>query len=230
MKHISPVYHAAPWQRTPCMLVLDASGSMAAQVNGRSSTRIEELNRGLQLLKSELCADDTASMRVQLAIVCVGGPSHTAELILNWTDATDFEPPQLSADGPTPLAQGMRLALHHIDKHKTDLNLHGVPYTRPWVMVISDGEPSDRPDVWQRVVEECRAAESAKRCIIFPIGVEDGNMTVLQELSTTRAARLSSTHFKEYFQWLSASLSCVSRSRSGESVALPATDPWAFFR
>jgi uncharacterized protein YegL len=97
-------------------------------------------------------------------------------------------------------------------------------------MVISDGEPSDGPEVWQLIVDECRAAEKAKRCAIFPIGVEDGNLDVLQELSSIRAARLSSTHFSEYFMWLSASLGCMSRSRTGDSVVLPATDGWAYFR
>jgi uncharacterized protein YegL len=230
MNHIAPSYHNSPWQRTPCMLVLDASGSMSMKVKGKSNTRIDELNQGLKLLKSALCRDDTAANRVQLAIVQVGGPAHTAELMMNWTDARDFEPPIIRADGPTPLAQGMRLALHHVDQQKTELNLNGIPYTRPWIMVISDGEPSDGPQVWRAIVEECRAAESAKRCAIFPIGVEDGNLDVLQELSSTRAARLSSTHFSEYFLWLSASLSSVSRSRTGDSVVLPAPDGWAFFR
>jgi uncharacterized protein YegL len=229
MNNILPSYPDGPWQRTPCMLVLDASGSMATQVRGRSSSRIEELNRGLQLLKQDLLADETASMRVQVAIICVGGPSHNAELIVDWVDAARFDPPVLRADGPTPLAQGMRLALHHVDKQKARLNQRGIPYTRPWIMVMSDGEPTDGEEVWLAVADECRAAERAKRCTIFPISVEDGNLQKLQQVSSNPAARLSSTRFNEYFLWLSASLGCVSNSRPGESVALPATSPWAFF-
>ena len=228
MNNITPVYHTAPWQRTPCMLVLDSSGSMSETVAGKTSTRIEELNRGLQMLKKELCDDETASMRVQLAVISVGGPSHSAELSMDWTDAKDFQPPTLEAEGPTPLARGMRLALHHVDRQKRELNAHGIAYTRPWVMVISDGEPSDGRDTWNAIVEECRAAEAARRYVIFPIAVEDGNLRVLQALSSTRVARLSSTRFKEYFVWLSSSLVCVSRSRPGDSVALPAIDPWGY--
>ena len=210
------------------MLVLDSSGSMQ-EPNGRGKPRIRELNQGLCQLKEELCADETAKVRVQLAIVQVGGPSHCSELLLDWTDASDFEPPTLEAEGPTPLAQGMRLALHHVATHKSTLGKHGIPYTRPWVMVISDGEPSDSPEEWQAVAEECRAAESAKRCVIFPIGVEGAKLEKIQMLSSARAAHLSSTHFREYFQWLSASLNKVSRSRSGDAVVLPSTDPWAVF-
>ena len=99
----------------------------------------------------------------------------------------------------------------------------------PWVMVISDGDPSDSPEAWEAIAEECRAAEADKRCVIFPIGVEGARLEKIQMLSTARAAHLSSTHFREYFQWLSASLNKVSRSRSGDSVVLPSTDPWAVF-
>jgi len=229
MNHIAPVYHDNPSQRTPCMLVLDASASMGTPVGGGPRTRIDELNRGLKMLREELHGDQTAAMRVQLAIVSVGGPKGDAELMLNWTDANDFRPPTLSTGGQTPLAHGMRLALHHVDEQKIELRKNGIAYTRPWIMVISDGEPTDPPAVWQGVIEECRIAESAKRCVIFPIGVEDARLDVLQQLSSTRAARLSGTRFREYFQWLSASLQCVSRSRPGDSVALPATDPWAVF-
>jgi uncharacterized protein YegL len=228
MNGIAPRYHMNAAQRTPCMLVLDASGSMSGAISP-GNRRIDELNRGLALLKEELCSDETASMRVQLAIVCVGGPSDDAELMLDWTDALDFEPPTLRANGQTPLGHGMRLALHHVEQHKLTLRQNGISYTRPWIMVISDGEPTDAPAVWQGVVEECRQAESAKRCVIFPIGVEDARLESLQQLSSTRAAKLAGTRFRQYFQWLSASLSNVSRSRSGDSVALPPTDVWAVF-
>lgn len=228
MTTIAPRYHTNPSQRTPCMLVLDASGSMASKA-ATGLRRIDEVNRGLALLKEELCRDETACMRVQLAIVAVGGSADDAELMLGWTDVLDFDPPALEARGQTPLGHGMRLALHHVEQHKLTLRQNGISYTRPWIMVISDGEPTDSKAVWQGVVDECRQAQAKKRCVIFPIGVEDAKLDVLQQLSTTRAARLSATDFRKYFQWLSASLQTVSRSSSGESVALPATDPWAVF-
>ncbi len=229
MSSISAVYHGNASQRTPCMLVLDASGSMSSVIAGTGRTRIDELNEGLQLLQSALVDDETAAMRVQVAIVCVGGPSNDAQLLADWTDAVNFEAPTLRAGGATPLGHGLRLALHHVEQHKLMLKQLGVGYTRPWIMVMSDGEPTDSAAVWQGVVEECKAAQANKSCVIFPIGVEDAKLDVLQQLSTTRAARLKSAHFREYFQWLSASLSSVSRSQSGDSVVLPATDPWAVF-
>jgi len=227
MSDIAPIYHNNPSQRTPCMLVLDASGSMDEIVKGTGRTRIDELNQGLQLLQRELLADETAAQRVQLAIVCVGGPAGEADLLMDWTDAMNFQPPMLRAGNQTPLGQGMRLALQYVEQQKQTLKGFGIGYTRPWVMVISDGEPTDDPALWQAVTQECRSAEAAKRCVIYPIGVADANLPVLQQLSSTPALRMADTNFREYFRWLSSSLSSMSRSRPGENVQLAAVNPWA---
>ena len=72
-------YSGNPNQRTPCVLVLDASGSMSSPTSSGKS-RIDELNEGIAVLESELRADDTALVRVQLGIVAVGGPSNTAAI------------------------------------------------------------------------------------------------------------------------------------------------------
>jgi uncharacterized protein YegL len=226
MKEFTPQYHNNPSQRTPCMLVLDASGSMDETVRATGRKRIDELNEGLALLQKELLNDDTAAQRVQLAIVCVGGPAGSADLLMDWTDAVDFQAPRLAAGGLTPLGEGMRLALRHVEEQKRRLQANGVGYTRPWVMVISDGEPTDDPAVWQAVTQECRSAEANKRCVIYPIGVADANMAALQQLSSTPVLRLSEARFREYFQWLSSSLSSMSRSRPGEQVQLAAPSPW----
>lgn len=226
MREIVPQYHNNPAQRTPCMLVLDASGSMDELVPATGRKRIDELNAGLQLLRDELLNDDAAAQRVQLAITCVGGPAGEADLLMDWTDAVSFQPQPLQAGGLTPLGQGMRLALQHVEKQKSTLKASGVGHTRPWIIVISDGEPTDDAQLWQAVAQECRSAEAAKRCVIYPIGVGDANMGSLQQLSSTPALKMADAKFRQYFQWLSGSLSTLSGSRPGEQVQLAATSPW----
>lgn len=230
MKEFSPIYHNNPSQRTPCLLVLDASGSMDEIVSATGRTRIEELNQGLAVLQKELMDDDTASQRVQLAIVCVGGPAGGADLLMDWTDACQFQAPRLFPSGETPLGEGMRQALHYVEEQKQLLKRMGVGYTRPWIMVISDGEPTDDPATWQAVSNLCLEAEAQGKCIIFPIGVGNANLAVLQQISSTPALMMSEAKFKEYFQWLSVSLQDVSRSRPGENVQLAAVSPWATVR
>ena len=193
---------------------------------GSGRTRMDDLNEGIAALQSELLADDTALVRVQLAIVSVGGPSNDADIMLDWTDATDFQSFPMRADGGTPLGKGVQIALQMVEQAKDNLNAAGVSYTRPWMMVISDGEPTDPADVWTSAVAACRAAEAARRVEIFCIGVEGANLAKLGELSSKPPQMLSGTKFRELFVWLSASLSAASKSRPGENIQLPSPDPW----
>jgi uncharacterized protein YegL len=218
-------YSDNPNQRTPCVLVLDTSGSMQTPISN-GGTRIDALNNGIKLLEESIKDDPTALVRVQLAIVTVGGPQNEADLMMDWTDATNFQAFPLKADGSTPLGRGMRIGLQIVEQIKTNLKNTGISYTRPWMMVITDGEPTDSNEEWAAAVRECRDAESGRKVEIFTIGVEGANMSKIAEISSKPPLQLDGMKFKELFLWLSASLSAASRSRPGDKVELPSTDPW----
>lgn len=218
-------YSDNPNQRTPCVLILDTSGSMqTATSNG--GTRIGALNEGIKLLEQSLKEDSTALVRVQLAIVTAGGPQNEADLMMDWTDATHFQAFPLKADGSTPLGRAMRIGLQIVEQAKKNLNQSGISYTRPWMMVITDGEPTDTNEEWAAAVRECREAEAARKVEIFTIGVEGANMSKVAEISSKPPLQLEGMKFRELFVWLSASLSAASRSRPGDKLELPSTDPW----
>lgn len=218
-------YSGNPNQRTPCVLVLDASGSMNTQ-GAKGKTRIAELNEGIKTLEQALKADDAAISRVQLGIVTVGGPTNSAEVLMDWTDVENFTAFPISADGPTPLGAGIRLGLEMINQIKNDLRDNGINYTRPWMMIITDGVPTDTSADWTAAVNDCRTAESDKKVELFCIGVDGTNLATLSQISTRPPVMLDGLKFKELFLWLSSSLSAASRSRPGDSLNLPALDPW----
>ncbi len=218
-------YSANPNQRTPCVLVLDASYSMESKGPG-GKTAIAALNEGLRALEGHLRADDTALTRVQLAIVRVGGPPNDADILMDWTDAANFSAFELGSGGTTPLGQGLQIALDLVEDGKSALRSNGISYTRPWMMVISDGQPTD-VEIWEKVTEECRRAEADRKVEIYAIGVAGADMDKLAEISASRPpVMLQGIKFSELFVWLSASLGAVSQSRPGEEAQLPSTDPW----
>lgn len=212
-------------QRTPCVLILDASGSMDTS-GSRGKTRIQELNEGIKTLEEALKSDDAAVSRVQLGIISVGGPSNSAEVMMDWTDVENFEAFPLTAAGTTPLGTGVLLGLEMIDQVKNDLKTNGINYTRPWMMIITDGEPTDSSSDWNHATKECKKAEADKKVEIFTIAVEGANLTKLNQLSIRPPVMLDGVKFKELFLWLSSSLSAASRSRPGDSMSLPSLDPW----
>ena len=218
-------YSSNPNQRTPCVLVLDASHSMEA-VGDSGRTKISALNSGLKALEKHLREDDTAITRVQLAIVSVGGPNNTAEILMDWTDAVNFSAFELQSGGVTPLGKGIQIALDLIEECKDDLRQAGVSYTRPWMMVITDGMPTDDTKFWNQVADECQLAEEDRKVEIFAIGVENANTTILDQISSKPSLMLDGIKFNELFIWLSASLGAASQSRPGEELQLPSTDPW----
>jgi uncharacterized protein YegL len=225
MKMTNVDYVNNPNQRTPFVLVLDASYSMG-QASRSGQPPIVALNAGMKELERCLKSDPIALTRVQLAIVCVGGPNNNADILMDWTDCGNFEAFPLSADGTTPLAEGLLCALRLIEDGKSQLRAAGISYTRPWLYVISDGEPTSEDHLWQRAVQECRAAEDQRKIEIFGIAVEGANISKMNQISSRPALPLQGVNFRELFKWITASVTVAAKSRPGENINLPSTDPW----
>jgi uncharacterized protein YegL len=203
-------------QRTPCVLVLDGSSSMAG-------APIDQLNDGLKILEKELKSNPMTSLRVQVLVIQIGG-HEDAKVIHDWCDAIDFVAPTVEANGTTPLGRGMAMALDKIEEQKRNYDANGISSTRPWIIVLSDGAPNDYG--WEDVATRCRDAESRKKVVIYPIGTEDADMDALGSFSNKSAKKLKGLQFNELFVWLSRSMTAVSSSSPGEKVQLPA-DNWS---
>ena len=214
-----------PNQRTPCVLILDASYSMSmAQKSGKRP--IDALNDGLKSLEIELKKDPSALTRVQLSIISVGGKKNDASILMEWTDVVNFEAFNLVPEGNTPLAEGLILGLKTLEEAKKNLSNAGISYTRPWMMVISDGEPTSDDVLWNKAIAECNKAQSERKVEIFSIAVEGASIEKLTQVSTRPVNTLDGLKFNELFVWLSKSLSAASKSRPGDNLNLPSTDTW----
>ena len=95
-------------------------------------------------------------------------------------------------------------------------------YYRPWVFLITDGEPQGEPeDVILQATQRIRDDEQNKRVAFFAVGVEEANLERLRQLTVRTPVRLIGLNFVEMFVWLSRSTQAVSHSRVDEQVALP---------
>jgi len=204
-----------PEPRCPCVLLLDTSGSMAG-------SPIDELNAGLQVLSQSLAQDELAQLRVELAIITFG----PANLMQDFVGAGQFSPPHLSASNDTPMGTAINLALDKIDERKQVYKQNGVAYYRPWIFLITDGEPTDG-DIWKSAAQRVRDAETKKKVAFFSVGVQSANMAVLSQISIREPLMLQGLNFRDLFVWLSASLSNVSHSKPGDEVPLPSPTSWA---
>lgn len=202
-----------PDPRVACVLLLDVSGSMGGNP-------IAQLNDGIAAYRQALLADPHAARRVEVAIVTFGGQVQTA---CDFTTVEGFHPPTLAASGETPMGAAILHALEMIRTRKRTYNDNGVSCYRPWVFLVTDGEPTDS---WTQAAEQIRKGETEKAFSFFAVAVEGANMDKLNQISVRAPVKLLGLNFRDMFLWLSASQSAVSRSSPGTEVALPPAQGW----
>jgi uncharacterized protein YegL len=200
-----------PEQRTACVLLLDVSGSMIGPP-------LAELNAGLQTYKDALAADPLAAKRVEVAIVTFGGQVQT---VCDFTTVEGFHPPTLTGGGQTPMGAAILQGIDMLRRRKEDYKAHGVPYTRPWLFLITDGEPTD--EEWPSAAAQVRQGEQAKTFLFFAVGIEGANFDKLRQISVREPVKLKGLRFQDLFLWLSSSQAAASRSKPDEAV--PLTNP-----
>ena len=201
-------------QRTPCVLLLDTSSSMCG-------APISELNDGLQVFKRELMDDVIARRRVEVSIITFGGK---VDLVQDFVTAEEFQPPHLSASGRTPIGEAIDRALDRVAMQVSLYERAGVPQTKPWVFLMSDGAPTDD---WQRAAE--RVQRRATELAFFSVGIGHANMNTLARIAPAERPplRLDGLKFSELFEWLRRSLKSCSQAPAGQQAALPSPEKWA---
>jgi uncharacterized protein YegL len=100
---------------------------------------------------------------------------------------------------------------------------NGISFYRPWVFLITDGAPTDE---WRAAAEAVKGGEEAKGFSFLAIGVEGADMATLDKISPRGAKKLQGLRFRDFFAWLSSSLSGKSRSqiKPDEEFPLPPPD------
>lgn len=220
----TPFYSAVtlasnPEPRCPCVLVLDTSGSMAGEP-------IDQLNRGVETLVNELCRDGLASKRVEIAVVTFGSE---VQLASDFTPPAAFHPPHFHAGGATPMGEAVVRACEVVEARKAEYRQAGVQYYRPFVFLITDGEPTDTDSPhWKNAVRCVHEGEAAKQLLFFGVAVNNANQRTLDTLCppNRHSVKLNGLHFSEMFRWLSSSLKGVSSSTPGAQLQLPSPGAW----
>ena len=186
-----------PEPRCPCVLVLDTSQSMAGEP-------IAALNRGLQVFRDELLAVPLARKRVEVAVVVFGA---VVDVVHDFATVDRFQPPVLEARGETPMCAGIMLALDILEARKERYRANAVPYSRPWVFLITDGMPQGEPlETTRLAIQRIRNVESARQAAFFAVGIEGANMPLLARIAVRPPVKLRGLRFADLFTWLAASL------------------------
>ncbi|MDC0741583.1 vWA domain-containing protein [Polyangium mundeleinium] len=215
-----------PEPRCHFVLLVDTSGSM-------QGPKIDMVNYGLEMLRTDLCDHDKARNAVELTVVKFGA---TVEPLVTFSRPDAFAPPKLVAGGRTYLAAAIHCGLDLIERRRETYRQAGVLYYAPWLWCITDGRPTDYNDIpaaVTRVQQTARDPATGKtRVDLFMVGVETPDdpvdLKILRQLSPQREPlMLRGIHaFQGMFNWISQSLIAVSQSNPGAQVSMPRVDGW----
>ncbi len=196
-------------QKCLVVLVLDVSGSM------NYNNRISELNKGLKEFYDDISDDETTRKRVEIALITF---NHIVKTIQEPALVESFTMPTLSATGSTAMVNAVNDAIDLVESRKKWYKETGQTYYRPWIILMTDGEPDEDQNV-DALASRIQKETEEKHFAFLPIGVEDANMEILNQIKGQMdAMKLQGTKFSSFFRWLSASMGTIVEAKGGDNV------------
>jgi uncharacterized protein YegL len=192
------------------LFLLDTSASMTVD------NRIQSLNAGMNRFKQEVLNDQRTREILQVAIMRFDA-DHS--LLQDFRPIADMMELNLSATGAaTNYSPAVRDALKFINGQARYLERNsGIPY-KPWIIMITDGEPTE-PDInIVEVAKEVRERVAMQKVSFRSLAVGDCDSTALHTLSDV-VLRLGGTDFTSFFNWVNKSMYNVGVSTPGQTVA-----------
>lgn len=204
-------------QKCLCVLCLDTSYSMAG-------APINSLNQALQEFAQSLKGDGVAKNRIEVSIITFDS---SVECIQEPSLINEMQMPTLQVRGTTKLVDGMRAAITKVEERKQYYRNQGVPYYRPFIVLMTDGEPDSSQDV-DGLSNEISNGINKKKFTLFAVGTEGADGAILKRISTpSQPLKIKGLNYPAFFEWLSNSLSEVSRSGTDEQVKFAPVDAWS---
>lgn len=197
-----------PTPRVPISLCIDTSGSM-------SGDKIQELIDGIGLFYDAIDEDDDAHDSAEVSVIAF---NTGADVIQDFANIEGVNRDiTITPRGLTHMGEGINLALDTLEKRKALYSNSGVLNFQPWLVLMTDGQPNGDKPTLERAIDRVSTLVAAKKLTVFPIGIgSDADMSVLARLSPGRPPMsLKGLAFREFFEWLSRSVSKVSQSMPG---------------
>lgn len=201
-----------------CCLLVDVSGSMSQ--NGK----IEQLNDALAQFRDQVCSDSLSAKRVEVCVISFGS---TVKVEVPFVNVSNFSAPRLTAYGMTAMGEGIRYALEAVHKRCHEYHQMGIECFKPFIMMITDGLPTDDVSGVRALIQERENAGSFGRLRFHAFAVEGADTDMLYSL-TNRVMAVKNNNFASAFNWASKTMQSISHSQISQKTAYPPTEPDMF--
>jgi uncharacterized protein YegL len=213
-----------------CVLLLDTSRSMRG-------APLRALQQGLQAYRDHLANDPDARLIVETCVITFGDE---AKVVHPFSGVDDLPELELTAGGWTSMGAAIELGLQQVEERKAFYRDEGVDYYRPFLVLVTDGAPTDLKGEARFAACAAKLQQAARDRKVIPLlfGTGNANFAKLKALGGDAAtvAGIDGARFADFFTWLSKSVSGLKDSRPGEHVAFAdptvatpeAPNPFAF--
>lgn len=184
------------------LLLVDVSSSVSAH--------IDDINVAVGEFINAVKADPYARRRADLAIVTFGG-SDEVKTVQDFRPVCQSEAPRLQANGCTPMGAGVKKAVTMTIERGHMYDDMGTPKHTPWVVVISDGAPTDE---YKEAFALAHQREEDGRLATWFIGTPGFSESVALDL-TPRVLKLANHDYSEFFKWLAQNTKVISVTHTG---------------
>ena len=204
-----------PNPRMPVTLLLDTSYSMDKEP-------IARLNSGVSLFLDSLREDELTRHSVETSIISFNS---TVECKNDFALVDEISFQSLKASGNTCMGEGLMAAIHHLEKRKAKYKSAGIDYYQPMLIVMSDGQANGDKKVLEEAIAQIDLLKKQRKLTVVAIGIDnsqeiDAVMRQMRRLGEEKTFRLHDFQFRDFFVWLSQSVSNFSASIPGDEPNL----------
>lgn len=192
-----------------CVLLLDTSESMNYPTEEPS---IRALNEGIHIFRDQASKDEVAKNTMDVAVVEFNS---RVNVISDFVPVSDLKLPWMQASGCTSMGAGLVEAIKLAKKRSRQYQLAGTDAHIPWIVMITDGEPTDNLDEAKRLLREEEGKGNYGHLKLWIIATEGANLKICKEL-TKRVIYLKDKNYCSIFDWTRKSMVAMSLSKPGD--------------
>lgn len=195
--------------RCLCVLVFDVSGSMANSIDSMNEALgsfVENLWMGI----GGFCLNSKDS--IELGIIQFDSKSTIIQQPRLITSITDAPILQVN-NGRTNTTDAIDMAISMVEHRKSQYKQVALPYYRPWIVLVTDGNPDPYDDSKiNQAISKIQQGLRNKKFSFNAVGIgKNVDERFLKVISSNHYKRISRKNFSSMFRTLSGSLNSYSK-------------------
>ena len=189
-------------------LCIDCSASMLRQ------GAMKKVNDGMAAFLEKTNSDTLSRDAADICIVSFGD---TAQLVSDFGTAEEAlrnlrAQPILPVGANTVLAAGVNMTLDHLAAHQAQLSAVNNNSYIPWLIIISDGDSTERPADVNAAAERVRKLLRAHELKTMCLNIGSGSNSLPAFTLDGKVGRLDNRRVTDFFDMLSRNVSSASRA------------------